>query len=181
VLLAALAALGALALLDCRGGRPQRSAAPAASVRAAPTPEESAAARRTIAAWLECEECKDGELDAVLALGPLATPTLAATLLDGPSPAARELARRELLARHAELVVWTASHPGAGFATPADAWVEAQLANQLARTQVRSAQALAELGGPEAERALAAAFASPLREDVEPVVREAWRKVVSRR
>jgi hypothetical protein len=181
VRLALLGAAAALGLLACRGERPPPPAAPAAAVRDAPTPEQAAAARRTIAAWLECEECTDGELAAVVALGPLATPTLAATLRDGPSPAARELERRELLARHAELVAYARSHPGARFETPPADFVAAQLANAVARYQVRSARALAELGGADAERALAEALARPLREDVGPVVREAYDELLRRR
>jgi hypothetical protein len=179
--IALIGLVAALGLPGCRGERPPQPREPAGSVREAPTPEQAAAARRTLAAWLECEECTDGELEAVLRLGPLATPTLAATLLGGPSPAARELQRRELLARHAELADYARSHPDARFETPADAWVAAQFATYLARYQVRSAQALAKLGGPDAERALAAALATPLRADVEAVVREAYESLDPRR
>jgi hypothetical protein len=173
--LARIAALLALGLPGCGSERPPPPALP--SARAPLGPEQAAAARRTLAAWLDCEECTDGELEAVLALGPLVTPTLAATLLEGPSPAARELERRELLARHAELVERGRRPPGRPFDAPAREWVDAQLETTVARYQVRSAQALERVGGAEAERALAEALRLPLRPDVEPVVRAAYETV----
>ena len=47
-------------------------------------PEQAVQARRTIVNYLECEECRSGEAEAVVKLGQLAVPTLAATLLEGP-------------------------------------------------------------------------------------------------
>jgi hypothetical protein len=122
--------------------------------------------------WLECEECIDGELEAVLELGPVAVPSLAATLRDGPSPATREKLRRELRIRYGELRDYVQQHPAAGFDEAEDVWVDEQLANDVARYQARSAEALARLGGPEARRALAEALGKPLRPDVEAVVRK---------
>ena len=59
-------------------------------------------------------------------------------------------------------------------ATDVEAWLDQQIAGYLARYQVRSAQALGRLGGPEAQRALLAAQASgSLRADVASEVRKA--------
>src|SRR5947209_11444713 len=56
----------------------------------APAPTAAEDARRVIVAWLECEECGDGELAAVVKLGEAAVPSLVAPLRDGPAPARRE-------------------------------------------------------------------------------------------
>jgi hypothetical protein len=152
----------------CGGGdRPaERALARAGSDRGAVAEE-----RRTILTWLECEECVDGELDAVVALGPSAVPTLAATLREGPSPAARTRAEIELRQRHAELTEAARLH-GDPLPIDADGLVAQQLENAVARYQVRSAEALAEIGGPVAEQALRDALARPLRSDVELFVRD---------
>ena len=108
----------------------------------------------------------------MLRLGPVAVPTLAATLRGGPSPATREKSRRELQTRYAELRDYAGTHPDARFDAAEDAWVEEQLANEEGRYQVRSAEALAKLGGGEAKQALTDALATPLRPDVQTVVRK---------
>jgi hypothetical protein len=167
----------ALLAMTCWDERTQQATAaaggPGSEAVQGLTPEQSAAARRTIAAWLECEECTDGELEAVKRLGATAVPTLVATLGAGPSPAARELVRRELRAHYAEL---EAAARARGRPLPpgdVEAWVEQEIAAWVARYQVRSAQALDAIGGPEAERALRAAQASgALREDVADALRK---------
>lgn len=167
----------ALPLLAANCPNDERPPAPPPVLAATPAPsaeEQAAAARRTIAAWLECDECTDGELEAVLRLGSRAVPTLSATLERGPSPAARELARRELRARYAELEQRARARGTPLPATDVDAWLDRQIEAYVARYQVRSAQALARLGGPDAQRALLAAQASgSLRADVAGEVRKA--------
>jgi hypothetical protein len=153
-------------LVACPGDRGRQ---PPTATAAALTPEEAAAARRTIERWLECDECLDGELDAVLRLGPIAVPTLVATLRDGLSPATRASLELDLRARHAELAARAKGRPPLAVET----FVREQLAIQQARYQVRSAQALARIGGPDAKRALDDALARPLAPGAEPAVREA--------
>jgi len=171
--------LGAVVALGCRAERSEQASTPAAPTATAAAearilpPDPVAVTRRAIAAWLECDECVDGELDAVLRIGSPAVPTLVATLEHGPSPAAREQLRRGLETRHAQLVEYAKSHPDSPVQVDADAWIAAELANYLARYQIRSAQALARLDGPEAKRALEAELSQPLRPDVERAVRDA--------
>jgi hypothetical protein len=137
------------------------------------TPEEAAAARRTIVAWLECEECIDGELEAVVRLGPVAERTLANTLIAGPSPAARALLERELRARYQELREYASTRPKVRFEMSEDEFVEAYLSNTLDLYGVRSAHALAALGGPGAEDAFRRALEADLRPDVQRAVQAA--------
>src|SRR5207245_307749 len=80
---------------------------------AALKPEEASAARETIVAWLECEECTSGELDGVVKLGSVAIPTLTATLRQGPSPAKREQLRRHLTVAYQDLKQYGGTHPAA--------------------------------------------------------------------
>jgi hypothetical protein len=172
---------GACVLAACRAEpfapTPDSETSPVGAPPSAPTPEEAAAARRTLVRWLECEECVDGELAAVLRLGPLAVPTLVATLRGGPSPAVREKLHRELRIRYGELRDYARKHPAVRFDGGEDVWVDEQLANDIARYQVRSAEALAKLGGPEAKQALADALGDPLRPDVQTVVRKSLESV----
>jgi hypothetical protein len=136
-------------------------------------PEEKAAARRTVAAWFECEECVDGELQAVVALGSLAVPTLASTLLHGPSPAALFLVEDGLRARSRELHEFAALAPDT-FPMLGDVeFVDVYRANYVARHQGRAAWALGEIGGPDALRALRKALGAGLRPDVERGIRAA--------
>jgi hypothetical protein len=162
----ALVLAAALAVGACHGdgGRqPPTTAPPTLS------PEQAAAARRTIERWLECDECVDGELEAVLRLGPTAVPTLVATLRAGVSPARRAELDRELRVRHAEL----AARAQGRTALDVETFVREQLAIQQARYQVRSAQALARIGGAEAKQALDDALARPLEPRAERAVRDA--------
>ena len=69
------------------------------------------------------------------------------------------------------------AHPDVRFDRAEDAWVDEQLANEVARYQARSAEALAKLGGVEARQALAHALTTPLRPDVEAVVRKSLASV----
>ena len=57
----------------------------------------------TIDRWLLCDECVDGELDAVLILGSDAVPTLVNTL-DGPPPDRVENVRDQLTTQYARVV-----------------------------------------------------------------------------
>ena len=134
----------------------------------APAPEEM---RRIIVRWLECEECVEGELAAVLELGNAAVPTFIRTLEDGPSPASLELHRRGLERSYQALRAHaSSSRPTARLALDRSSYVDGFLSNYVALYRVRSADALAALGGNAAEQALEAALQRPLRPDVELAV-----------
>ena len=175
-------ALLAAVLVACGGEtrveEPPLETAPAGR-RRAPTPEQQVAARRVIAEWLQCEECVDGELDALVQLGaPLAEPTLAATLLGGPSPASLALREAELRVRYLELVEFARSHPHAPVGMDLEQHVATYLANFVALQRIRSAQGLAALRGPGAVSALRKTQGLNLRQDVREAVDEALAQLV---
>ena len=177
-----LAVLAAVTVLgSCRkepGVTPTSTPTPASE--SAPTslsPDQAAEARRIIVAWLECEECESGELEAVVRLGKVAVPTLAATLRGGPSPASRERLRRHLVSTYGRLRKEGETHREMSVAQSEEAYVKTYMDNYVALYQVRSAQALAAIGGDEARSALEAAGQAPLREDVAVAVKESLGKV----
>lgn len=164
-----LLAVAALAIAGCDGKEDAAStpAAPAARVVIQPSAaEQAAAARRQIVRWLECEECTDGELDALKILGQSAVPNLAATLHDGPSPATRERLRLHLGDTYRRTREYASTHPDAKFVISEADFVRAHLDSQDARYRARSAQALAAIGGNEARKALEDATGYHLRPDV---------------
>jgi hypothetical protein len=139
--------------------------------------EASAEARRTIIQWLECEECTEGELDSVLALGRVAVPTLAATLIDGPAPARLEEQRQHLLALYRRQVEYARSHPRAAPTMSESQYMAVYAGNLLARYRTRSAIALERIGGPTAAEALQRALTLPLRDDERAVVAAAAARI----
>lgn len=152
-----------------------------ASAPASLSPDQAAGARRIIVAWLECEECESGELEAVVRLGNTAVPTLAATLQGGPSPASRERLRRHLISTYGRLRKEGETHREMRVAQSEEAYVKTYMDNYVALYQVRSAQALAAIGGDEARRALETAGQASLRKDVADAVNESLGKMTRER
>lgn len=132
--------------------------------------------RRTIVAWLECQECIDGELNAVVRLGQAAVPTLAATLAGGPSPASREALRRHLVNAYRELKEYERTKRGTTVTATEDEYVRTYMDNYVALYKARAAEALGRIGGDRARRALEAAA----REDQRPDVRSALQAALTR-
>jgi len=135
-----------------------------------PDAERAAQSRRMIISWLECEECTDGELQAVVRLGDVVVPSLTTILRDGPSPSRREIARRSLVDAYRQLRAYGETHPEASITMSEDEYVEMYLGNYVANYQTRAATALAAIGGDRAKQALEAAMTAPSREDVRQVV-----------
>jgi hypothetical protein len=135
----------------------------------APTPEQATEARRVLVAWFECEECWDGELEAVLALGKRAVPQLAATLDGGLSPATRAALEDQLGAYYDEAEKRDAGPRG----WPRDAYVAHHVVARDAAWRSRAAEALGRIGGPHAEHALREAAARPQLPNVEQSIRDA--------
>lgn len=126
------------------------------------SPESALAARRDVVRWLECEECTDGELEAVLALGQRAVPTLVATLGKGPSPARMERERIALEARYRALKAHVAANPRLRIHETAERYVADYLENLELLYRARSARALGVLGGQRAEAGLRSALSMDL-------------------
>jgi len=155
--------LATLAILSC-----------GASTRAATTlsPEQALAVRTSVIAWIECEECTDGELERLLKYGELAVPTLGAMLERGPSPANLERYRLHLENSYRELADYSRTHAEVKMNPSQEQYVEQYLANYRALYAVRSAQALAKVGGDTARGFLEAASKRPMRADVDLAIRE---------
>jgi hypothetical protein len=141
------------------------------------TPEQLTEARRSIITWLECEECTGGELDAVVKLGEIAVPSLAASLRSGPSQASRELLWRNLVGTYQKMREYETTHPQLSISPGDEEYVKNYMANYIALYQVRAATALAAIGGSDAKRALEEAMQAPLRDDVKAAVRVSIEKL----
>src|SRR5260221_9534441 len=130
-----------------------------AMLQTAPTkgplsPEEAYSLRQDVLRWVECEECTDGELKAVLKWGPAVVPTLTATLKEGPSPARREELEQHLRGTYRDLKAYERTHAEARVGLSEEDYLKTYRENFLALYTTRSARALAAVGGPAARRAL---------------------------
>jgi len=120
-----------------------------------PTAEERSVVRR----WLLCEECREGELDSVVALGDRATGALAEALR-GPPAAGRENVRNQAIAMFRR-------SPGISPFSQQQ-YVNRFVANYVATYQSRSVVALGQIGTPKAHAVLLQAVQSDTayRDDV---------------
>lgn len=139
------------------------------------SPEQSIEVRKAVVAWLECEECTEGEMERLARYGEYAIPTLVAVLERGPSPATLEKYRLHLESSYRNLVEYSRTHDEVKIDQSQEEYVKQYLENYQAHYAVRSAEALAKLGGPEARRALEAASKRKLRQDVDAVIQESVR------
>jgi len=137
------------------------------------SPAQAEVARQALVEWFECEECDEGQLEAVKGQGTLVVPLLRTALLKGAAPATHQLARQGLAARYDELLRYAETHSYAKPASTRDEFVEAGLRNLDAQYQVRAARALAVIGGLASRQALEAGAAAPLRPDVRDTVKAA--------
>lgn len=159
--------VGFLALAGCRKTVEQPSGPPPL------TPEESAKATQALVEWFECEECEAGELNSVTEYGEAVVPILVSTLNNGPSPASRELLRRELETRYNELRSYSQEHPNVKLASTKEEFIKIYLSNFDALYRVRAAMALGAIGGKNAEEALESALKDADREDVRSSIQQA--------
>jgi hypothetical protein len=141
------------------------------------TPQQSTVARHTIMDYLECEECQEDQLKAVVKLGLAAVPSLAASLREGPPNLSLELLRRNVALTYRELKAYEQTHPEAKITQSEEFYVKLYTDNYVALYQSRAAMALAAIGGLEAKQALQEAMSKPLRGDVLTVVKTSLEKV----
>ena len=130
------------------------------------SPAEAVQARETILRWLECEECRSGELRGVTGLGPVAIPSLIASLHQGPSQAKKEMMRRRLSSVYNDL------DPTYKVESETD-YIEHYQGKYFASYQIRAAKALACIGGEEAARGLKDVLHTPLDRGVAKAVENA--------
>ena len=124
-----------------------------------------ASGRERIDAWLLCQDCTDGELDSLTALGnlhPAVVESLSTDLLAGPSATRRSNIQQQVdLSFDAD----TAYEHSVGAATTISSadYVALYTGNYVAVYRARAAVALAAIGGPRAGTALDSAIADQLR------------------
>jgi hypothetical protein len=111
-------------------------------------------------------------MEAVVKLGGVAVPSLAASLEKGPAPASLELVRRQLIANYKELTEYAKTHPEVKISMSMDTYVNTYLDNYIALYRIRSAMGLGAIGGSEARKALEQALEADYRDDVRAAVKE---------
>jgi HEAT repeat protein len=126
-----------------------------------------------IAAWLDCDECGEGQLAAVVELGDAVVPSLAATLRDGLSPAYRKRLELRLREHYASRRARGETVSGEAPSLGVDAYVAQQVGSWEALHRSRAATALGRIGTEAARRALRETLEIPQRPSVEMAVRAA--------
>jgi hypothetical protein len=139
-------------------------------------PDKALELRQAVTAWLECEECTEGQLESVAKLGELAVPSLAAALERGPSPASLERLQLHLERNYREMSVYAETHDEVKMDLKLDEYVKIYLENYVASHRARAAEALGKIGGEGAKTRLEAASKLKLRADVLAVVRASAEK-----
>jgi hypothetical protein len=133
--------------------------------------------RQAVVAWLECEECTEGQLEGVLKLGALAVPSLGAALERGPSPASLERNQIHLEQTYRNLVEYARTHDEVKVELKEEEYVKLYLENYRANYGVRAAEALGKIGGEAARKHLDNASKLGLRADVQAAVKESAGKI----
>lgn len=145
----------------------------AAGAESIQSPSAAAEVMRTVLTWLECEECIDGELKAVIRLHNIAVPPLSIALREGPSPSSLEIYRRELMVSYTRMANYHGSRTNRLVAMTPDEYIALHLGNYVRLYQVRALAALSMMGGTTATAALEDALQAPLPREIEIRVREA--------
>ena len=127
---------------------------------------------RAVQNWLRCEECSDGELQALLRLGTTAVPLLGSALRDGPPQAQREENRQHLVATYRSLTEYARTHPFSPVPMTEAEYVQRHMDHYVDLYQTRAARGLGAIGGPDAKKELTQALDLPLPPDVLVAVRE---------
>jgi hypothetical protein len=150
-------------------GREVAQVSPSPLVRmVALSPTEAEAASQIVLSWLECEECFDGQLEAVIRLGREGVPSLAIALREGPSRASQAALRHHLILSYRQALQSGSPH----HMTEAE-YIRQYLGNYSALYQIRAVRALSLIGGPEALAVLQNALSLDLPDHVERAVRTA--------
>jgi hypothetical protein len=130
-----------------------------------------------VLAWIECEDECGGPLQAVVGLGPEATPLLLQIVTEGPPPERVEAMQQHLTRAYEELSAYSRTHPEAALTIGQADYLGLYLGNYTALYQIRSAQALVAIGDPQAAGVLQRALRSSERPDVRAAIQEALRQL----
>jgi hypothetical protein len=150
------------------------AAAPAARAQPAGQPSTPASVQTVVTSWLECDDCTDGELQAVVKLGSSAVPSLTDTLLNGLPKPRRDAHTKHLLNRYRALKEYEKTHPDSPMTQTEQEFVSRYLEKYETSHRTRAARALGRIGGAEAANALDKASALPsLSPEVVAVVKQA--------
>jgi hypothetical protein len=128
-----------------------------------------------VLAWIECEDECAPLLQAVVQLGPEATPILIRTITEGPPPERLEAMRRHLTQTFEELAAYGETHPEAALGIGVDEYVGLYVGNYDALYRIRSAQALMAIGDPQAYGPIQEVLQSTERPDVRDALQQALR------
>jgi hypothetical protein len=169
---AVLAAAGACAAPAQPTLLPAPTFAPATS---APTVTPPSEPLDVVLAWIECEDECQAPLQAVLELGPEATPILIRLVTEGPPPAQVEGMQAHLRRTYEEISAYAEGHPEAALPIGEAEYVGLYLDNYTAQYLIRSAQALMAIGDPQAYGPLQQALQSTERPDVRDAIQQALR------
>ncbi len=115
----------------------------------------SAPAPSVVTAWLDCVECTQEQLNAVVAAGNSVVPELSALLLNGPPQATLDRERAFLQSRYQKIADYARQHPG-GLRRRCrrTSTVQQYLQVYVLRTRTRSARALGAIATADAKDAL---------------------------
>lgn len=134
-------------------GEREESGTPVAS----PSQSEFQRLQRDLLAWFECEECTEGQLDSVIALGPAAIPSLSSALRAGPAPERLAELQRHLAQRYENHAAYADRNPGAALGRSQAEYIQRYSENFVALYRVRAAIALGAMGFGESRDSLLAA------------------------
>lgn len=137
--------------------------------------EDATTLQATLLAWFDCQECREGQLERVVALGARVVPMLGGTLEGGVTPARLERSRRFLEQSYDSLREYAKDRPSIEVPLTREAYVDVHLEAMTARWQARAALALGRIATPEAKAFLRDALTRQLRADVRAAVETALR------
>ena len=165
----ALALLGVGCWILPFGGRPV-GPTPVRPDDASPERRE----QRVLKDWLECEECWEEELQAVVALGDEVIPQLVAVARGGMSAATRARLSAQLARRHEERVAYGARHPAVAPVMDRERYIAHHVGNRDHLYRVRAIRAIGHIGTDKARSALEALR----RETTHPGIQAEIRRVL---
>lgn len=145
----------------------------AAGTESLQSPIEASTLMRTVLNWLECEECIEGELKAVIRLNHIAVPPLSIALREGPSPSSLEIYKRELMVSYTRMANSPSSNDTKGLVMTRDGYIALHLRNYVTLYQIRALTALKMIGGTAAETALEDALQVSLPNEIAIKIQDA--------
>jgi hypothetical protein len=149
------------------------AAGSAARAQPAAQPSTPSSVQTVVASWLECDDCTEGQMEAVVKLGPGAVPSLADTLVNGLPKTRRDAHTKHLLNRYRVLKEYEKTHPDPPVTQTEQQFVSRYIEKYETSHRTRAARALGRIGGAEASKALDQALALPLSPEVLAVVKQA--------